>query len=425
MNPRVRDPALKIKITSLGCRLNEAEMQSIATVLQEDGHEVYDGDDADVCIINTCVVTARSEASVRRLVANEAAKGRSMVIVAGCASESLHRSGTVIYVPNDFKHRIPEIVNGLSPEDLGVMDPAGRFAYPPPLRGSRTRAQMKIQDGCDNFCAYCIIPLRRGGPLSRPYTEVLSEFDTLLAAGYKEIVLTGVMIGSYLNGGKDISSLVRGLIERPGTYRVHLSSVSPLTATPELLDTLAHDRMVKHLHLSLQSGSDRILERMRRGYTRTRYMEAVDSARRRVPGCNITTDVIVGFPGETDADFEDTLEMIRAAGFSHVHAFRFSARKGTAAAEMGSTVSENVKKERCEAVMALSAMQKNAFYRGFEGARSVFLGERYRESSTRGFNEYYIPVTVKGSVPRNEFFTVMTGFDEKRCVLTADGPCPA
>lgn len=255
-------------------------------------------------------------------------------------------------------------------------------------------------------------------PQSKPAGQVMNELIRLLDAGYREIVITGVMIGKYSWEGDDLSALVTRFVGVPGNFRVHLSSLNPGMVNSRLLDLVSSDKVVKHLHLSLQSGSNAVLRKMNRHYTREEYLAVVESIRETVPLFNITTDLIVGFPGETESDFRDSISLIRDAGFSHVHTFRFSPRPGTAAAAMPGQVPEGVKRERSEEVMALCNRQKIDYYRKFDGMGSVFLSERFRSGLTSGFNEYYAPVVVPGFLERNRFYKVRTVLDEEHVRLT-------
>ncbi|MBN1495545.1 MAG: MiaB/RimO family radical SAM methylthiotransferase [Spirochaetes bacterium] len=413
---------MKIKISSLGCRLNQSEIQSVATSLQDMGHTITQSDDADLFIINSCTVTLRSEGKTRRLAHHAAGvaarRPGTRIIVTGCIAERPAREGNVYYLPNDYKFMIPDLVADWSAFDDLEPPPDARFRFAPPLRSSTSRVNLKIQDGCDNFCSYCIVPLVRGAPKSKPAAQALDEFRRLVSAGYREIVLTGVMIGMYESGGDRLEDLVERLLETGGRFRIHLTSISPVYVTPRLIELLGHDSMVKHLHLSLQSGSDRVLRGMNRPYTRAEYQALADRIRGAIPDFNFTTDVIVGFPGETEEEFADTLDLMRAVGFSHVHTFRYSPRPGTAAASMPDTVPEKIKTARSRAVIELNAGQKSAYYARFSGRETLFLSERCRSGVTTGFNEYYVPVEVAGKLPRNRFFTVKTSLDTGGSVLT-------
>ncbi len=411
---------MKIRIENLGCRLNQSEIQSISTLLLQKGHEIARTGEADVVIINSCAVTLRSEGKTRRLIARAAfdmgRQGR--VIVAGCMSDTLEKDGNIYYIPNDYKFLIPELVGNWDLFEALRSRPGDRFRLGPPLKSSTNRVNLKIQDGCDNFCSYCIVPLLRGKPQSNPSGRVIEEFSRLLDEGYKEIILTGVMIGQYQSGNTGLADLIETLLRMRGNYRIHLTSLNPVYLTKRLSDLFIDDKMVKHLHLSLQSGSDRILGLMNRKYTREDYLRLTDSIRTGIPNFNLTTDVIVGFPGETEEDFRDTLDLVAGAGFSHVHTFRFSPRPGTRAAAMMDTVPERVKTDRSRELIALSSAQKQAFYGRFNGRKSVFLSERSGRGSTSGFNEYYVPIEVTGNLPQNEFYMIVTALEKGKLHLT-------
>jgi threonylcarbamoyladenosine tRNA methylthiotransferase MtaB len=413
---------MRINIVSLGCRLNRSEMESVVSELRDRGHEITREIDADVFIINSCAVTLRSERKTRQLL-NRALRGPGpgsaprRIIVAGCAAGGLLKDGNVYHVPNSHKYLIPELIG-----DWGVFDrmqdrPDSRFSLAPPVRSSTCRVNLKIQDGCDNFCSYCIVPLVRGAPRSKPLSQVREEFSRLIDAGYKEILFTGVMIGQYQSDGAGLADLAEELLSFGGRFRIHLSSLTPIYLDERLMDVLGHEKMVRHLHLSLQSGSDKILERMNRSYTAGRYISLAGSIKKKIPDFNLTTDIIVGFPGETGADFDGTLSLIREVGFSHVHTFRYSPRPGTAAARMADTVPEPVKTERSKKVIAVSEELKREYYSRFNGRDSILLSERTKKGVTSGFNEYYVPVEVKEKLARNEFFTVTTALENGRLRL--------
>ena len=413
---------MKFAVMSLGCRLNMAEIQSVSSKLQEAGHELTDREKAEIYIINSCTVTLASDRKTRQMLyqSQRAAEGKRdpRIIVAGCAAGTERREGNVYYISNDHKYLIPRLVEDWSLFDRIMEQKPSRFDFSPALKSSRTRINIKIQDGCDNFCSYCIIPFVRGLPCSRPLQEVLREFRLLTEAGYREFLLTGICIGDYLHEGTALEGLLRELLNVPGEFRIHLSSISPLSVTPALADILRHEKLVKHLSLSLQSGSNSVLERMNRHYTREQYIAVVDSVRKNIPLFNFTTDVIVGFPGESDDDFNDTLDLVREAGFSHIHTFRYSPRPGTAAASMTDTVPEPVKSERSSRIMELSGEQKRKYYSAFENGVSLFLSERSRNGTSSGFNEYYVPVSIPERFPRNTFIEVRTALSEDGNFLT-------
>lgn len=403
---------MKIKIESLGCRLNQSEIESVSTALQYMGHDIVTSGDADIYIINSCAVTGRSERKARQLIYRAIEKtggsDKSRIIVTGCATDAITGDRNITYVSNDHKYLIPEIIEGIA-SGYDKMAPS-RFGFTAPLKCSTNRVNLKIQDGCNNFCSYCIIPFMRGEPQSRSYDDIISEFRLLLDNGYKEIILTGVNIGKYEDRERDLAALVSGILGLKGEFRLHLTSLDPDSASDELITLFADRRMVKHLHLSLQSGSDTVLRRMNRPYTRAGYLEAVKKLKTVDPDFNFTTDVIVGFPGETDEEFSDTVSLVKEAGFSHIHTFRYSPRPGTEAALMDDAVPEIVKTERSKEIINLYMQQKESFYEKFHGRSGVFLSEKFRSGVTTGFNEHYIPVEIEEKLPRNEFFNIKTEY---------------
>jgi len=289
---------MRIKIISLGCRLNQSEIESVSTTLQNSGHEITGGDDADIYIINSCAVTIRSERKTRQLIYQALAKtgyaGKEKIIVTGCTTEDISSDPRITYLSNDHKYLIPEIIDRFN-TDQSKMIPS-RFNFDTPLKCSTNRVNLKIQDGCDNFCSYCIIPHTRGLPVSKPFDTVIREFRELLDNGYKEIILTGVNIGKFRDGEHDLADLAEGILSLSGEFRLHLTSLDPDSASRRLLSLFSEERMVKHLHLSLQSGSDTVLNRMNRPYNRDQYITAserlkekdkdfnFDRCNRRVPG---------------------------------------------------------------------------------------------------------------------------------------------
>ncbi len=386
------------------------------------GHVIVRSGEADIYIINSCAVTGRSERKARQLIYRAIEKtggnDRGRIIVTGCATEPVKKDNNITYVSNDHKYLIPEIVRG-GASGYEKMK-AARFGFDAPLKCSTNRINLKIQDGCDNFCSYCIIPFMRGKPQSRSYNDIISEFSLLLENSYKEIILTGVNIGKYCDNGKDLGALIRGILELDGTFRLHLTSLDPDCAPDELLSLFSDPRMVRHLHLSLQSGSDTVLRRMNRPYTRADYLRAVNKLKSVDTDFNFTTDIIVGFPGESEEEFNDSVSLVREAGFSHIHTFRYSPRPGTRAESMDDAVPEIVKTERSREIISLHMEQKNLFYKRFSGRNGIFLSEKFRNGVTTGFNEYYVPVEVQQKLPRNEFFTVRTGYTEKSYKLRGE-----
>ncbi|MDA3898988.1 MAG: tRNA (N(6)-L-threonylcarbamoyladenosine(37)-C(2))-methylthiotransferase MtaB [Spirochaetes bacterium] len=404
---------MKIHIASLGCRLNQAEIQSVITCLKQNGHCIVKPEEAQLFIINSCVVTHTSERKTRTLInsAKRMASSAGHVIITGCFADSYSVDGNVIHLSNDYKHLIPDLIeyNFILPEE---MLNSSRFEFIPATGSTRTRINLKIQDGCDNYCSYCIIPSVRGLPVSRSVTDIINEFRTLLTMDYHEFLLTGVMISNYNDNGTDLNDLITRLLSIKGDYRLHLSSLSPQSVTPRLIDTILSDRVVRHLHLSLQSGSGAILKAMNRHYTPDHYLNILEQIRKEDPLYNLTTDLIVGFPGETDLNFDETVQFINSARFSHIHTFRYSQREGTAAAKMQNQIAEEIKKERSKEIMKISSEHNRSYLQKFHGRESTILTEQSKNDRTKGFNNYYVPVTLSGVYDRNQFIEALCSFDE-------------
>ncbi len=265
-----------------------------------------------------------------------------------------------------------------------------------------TRAFVKIQDGCNNRCAYCIVSLARGGERSRPRQEILAEIEALVAAGCKEVVLTGVHVGGY---GRDLDTglgqLVVAILTETAVPRLRLSSIEPWDLEPSLLRLWENPRLCRHLHLPLQSGCDAILQRMRRRYTTSQYADLVATARRSIPDLAVTTDIIVGFPGETAEEFAASLSFVEEMEFARIHVFKYSPRPGTAAAEMPHQVPHTEKKQRSEAMLALARECSHRFHRKFLGRRMEVLWEKPGQDDKRiwsGLTDNYIRVLARSEL---------------------------
>ncbi len=418
----------RIHISSIGCRLNQSEIESIRTSLIQDGHRIVDSRrEATICIINSCAVTLRSERKTRNLLyrARRAMSHGGLIILAGCGSDKEGMRDGILHLSNDRKHLIPGIINGkIDPSDLNSIK-GNRFGFASPLDARRNRINLKIQDGCNSFCSYCLIPYLRGKPVSRPMHSILEEFNKLVEHGTKEVILTGVQTGQYKDGSRDLAGLVEALLPLRKDCRIHIPSISPRYYPEGLTPLMGEDGIVHHMNLSLQSGSDRILSRMKRGYSRDDYLRIVQEIRKISPDFNLTTDIITGFPGEDDEDFALTLDLVRKANFTHVHTFRFSPRPGTPAYQMKDTVPEEIKIRRSRELIDLYADQKRAYHAGFHGRKAWLLTEQIRQDGSTGHTEYYLPVQTDVPLERNRFFTVRltwTGQYLKGSVLSEKKP---
>ncbi len=288
--------------------------------------------------------------------------------------------------------------------------PADLFGYSAAGGVTRTRAAVKIQDGCDNFCSFCIIPFVRGRAASRPADRIVEEARLLADSGARELVITGVNMGRYSHEGVGLAAVLERILGVPGDFRVRISSLEPEPLDDGFVELFANPRMCPHLHLCLQSGSDRVLLAMRRTYRLADYLALAEKLRSRLPLLNLTTDIIVGFPGESDADFEASCRVARDVGFGHIHTFKYSRREGTRAARMDGHVDERVKNERSEAMRAISVESKRQYRQRLVGTVERVLVEK-AGATARGYGEHYVPVafSLRGA-RRNEVHTVnLTG----------------
>jgi threonylcarbamoyladenosine tRNA methylthiotransferase MtaB len=375
---------MRIYVSSLGCKLNQSEMDTLAGELAQAGHQVVgSAAEADLCVLNTCAVThtaaQKSRQALRRL---HRENPEARLIATGCyaewtPAELRNLDGVDLVVGNKDKERLAQMVGG-EPADRST-----HIAY----RGSRTRAFVKIQDGCDNACAYCIIHVARGPQYSRPPDQVLSDIQARLAMGHQEIVLTGVHIGAYgrdRDGDLDIDlwGLVARILAETRVPRLRLSSVEPWDLPEQVFGLWDNPRLCRHLHLPLQSGCDATLQRMNRRYTAAQFAALVAAARQAIPDLAVTTDVIVGFPGETEADFAASLAFVQAMEFTRAHVFPYSPRAGTPASRMPGRVPARVKDERARAMRAAAAAGAQAFHGRFVGRTMGVLWESPRPGAS-------------------------------------------
>lgn len=404
------DAPPRVAFSTLGCKLNLYETDSLATTFADNGYKIVPfGEAADVYVINSCTVTNRADRKSRNLLyrsrrrGDDGREGLPLVVVTGCFADShrddIEADGHTLVVPNADKHAIFDLVEAHARGE--VFEPSGSvFSFTAPSRVFHTRTMIKVQDGCDNFCSFCIIPTVRGRAVSRPAVDVVTEAQTAIRGGAHELVLTGVNMSRYNDHGVRFAELVRKLLEMDGDYRIRISSLEPDGIDERFIELFAHPKMSRHLHLCLQSASERILLAMRRQYTFDEYVGIAAGLRKIDPLFNLTTDVIVGFPGETDGEFEETVQAIDALGFGHVHTFPYSERSGTRAARMPNRIPERIRTERA-ATVRLHAEAARARYRtSLIGIRQRLLVERTepstfdRTSTLVGFGEHYAPLRV-------------------------------
>lgn len=390
-------------IKTLGCKVNQYESQAMRETLIRSGFkECLAEDIADIFIVNTCTVTGRADKESRRMISlfhkiNPNAK----IVVTGCYVE--HDSAEVSFFPgvsniikNTDKNRIAEILGNRAQE------PRPHFTISD--FKNHAKAFIKIQDGCENFCAYCKVPFVRGLPKSKPMIDILDELSILVANGFKEVVLTGICLGAW---GKDLSEnaslldILKELKRVPGDFRVRLSSIEPKYVTDDLIGFISENKwMCRHLHIPLQSGDDEILKRMNRPYTAKEYAAIISKARSAIKDVAITTDIMVGFPGESEVNFKNTAAALRDILPSRTHVFTFSRRKGTAAYEMEGGIEEQVLKRRYTQVRAIALSGSYLYRQKFLNKELNILVETRRDKLTgllKGYSDNYINILFDGA----------------------------
>lgn len=406
---------MKAAFHTLGCKVNAYESQAILEQFRENGFTIVDFQDpADVYIVNTCSVTAEAARKSRQMLHRCKKRSPGAIVVAtGCyaqeVKEELLRDQTIdMIVGNNEKNKLLEAVYALlqqksaKPERILYEDLTHCTVFEEQSisnQGDHVRAYVKIQDGCDRFCSYCIIPYLRGRSRSRSREEIQKEVQTLAQNGYKEIVLTGIDVSDYKDDKTTLSDIISLVSEVNGIERVRLSSLEERIITREFLKTLAScETFCPHFHLSLQSGCDRTLQRMNRHYTSEEFLSAVRLIREYFPDGAITTDVIVGFPGESREDYEDSMRMVSQAAFSELHVFPFSRRKGTKADKMPYQLTRAEKSERVSSMMELGKKMQQEYLTSFIGKPLHVLieeevtlkGEIYQV----GFSENYLKCAI-------------------------------
>ena len=391
-------------LATLGCKVNQYESQAIRERLLADGYaEVPFGEPCSVAVINTCMVTGDACRKSRKRI-HRAARGSpgATILVTGCLAELeadklRAMPGVTHVIPKAQMGRIAQILRGESPAHGSVFDLAiSAFE-------GRTRAFLKIEDGCESFCSYCVVPSARGRIRSRDPREIRCEAERLLAAGFKEIVLTGIHLGMYgadLDGRARVEDVIEDLLRLQGLERLRLSSLEVAEVSDRLIALMAAEpRLCPHLHIALQSGDEAILRAMRRRYTSAEYLAALDRVRAKVAEPSFTTDVLVGFPGESEAQYANTLAACRKAGFARAHVFRFSPRPGTPAASLPDRVPEAVAREREHRAEELARELALAYKQKFLGKLVYPLVEHERDRATGqlcGYTERYLQVAFDG-----------------------------
>lgn len=404
----------KIAFYTLGCKVNQADTASMENLFLRSGHQLvsFDGE-ADVYIINTCVVTNTGQRKSRQTIHRAIRKNpNALIVVTGCypqtaAEEVKAIAGVDMIIGNQDRAQIVQLVEErLAHRQTDTLDAVHKLtastAFEEMAAGDitdKTRAFLKIQEGCNQFCTYCIIPYARGPLRSRSLESIRTETQRLISAGFKEIVLIGIHLGCYGKENPDGPTLydaVKTVLDVPGVQRLRLGSLESVEVEPRLLTLMQEDtRFCRHLHLPLQSGCDKTLQAMHRPYTTAKFKTLLADIKTKVPDIAITTDVIVGFPGETEADFETTCKFAESCGFSKMHIFPFSARKGTPAEKFAGAVTEAVKKERADILGRIDETMHKAFLQAMVGQTAEVLfeqpaGEDYFEGLTGNYQRVFV-----------------------------------
>lgn len=401
---------------SLGCKVNAYEISALTSRLIELGYK-EDNINPDIAIINTCSVTAtadqKSRQHIRKLINNYP---NAIVVVMGCYSQGQHE-----FIKNEIK---PAIITGTSnrdkiieaikeyelthnPIDLTSSNPRN-YEYEElglTTHFENVRAYLKIQDGCDNFCSYCLIPYRRGKARDRDPQSILKEAEYIVSQGYKEIVLTGIHVGGYGKSKEyNFSSLVKDLLNIKGLYRLRISSIEESEIDDELIKLInSKDNLATHFHIPLQSGSDTVLKRMNRKYNCEQFLNKINLIKKACPQVTLTTDVIVGFPGESEEEFNETYEFIKRCGFHQLHVFPFSSREGTLASRMPNQIDPRIKKQRALKLIELSNSLWDSYTNKFVNKEVEVLVEQYdnKNKCNIGHTSNYLEVKIPSEIDKS------------------------
>lgn len=419
---------MKFYMLALGCKVNAYERDAIKQALTERGDiEVDNPEEASLIIVNTCSVTATSDQKSRQQIRKmRRLSPNAIIAVMGCYSEGhleeVENLDANIVIGTSSRDKllkyIDEVIEkGNKIVDVSFLSRTKRYEeLGAPAFTNNTRAQLKIQDGCDKFCSYCLIPFVRGQSRSRKKEEALREVKSLIEKGYSEIVLTGIEVGFYgldLYGNEyGLGELIEEiLVENPTLRRLRLSSLDVSEITDKILDDFKkYDRLMPHIHLSLQSGSESVLKRMKRNYTKEEYFEKIQALRAIRPDIAITTDIIAGFPGETDEEWKETVEFAKKCKFAEIHVFPYSSRKGTAAANMRGQIDPITKDKRVKELLAVSRSLRDEYEKNFFGKEVEVLFEDYDEKTgyAYGHTGNYLLVKKKSDKSlHDEFIKVM------------------
>lgn len=428
----------KVAFFSLGCKVNQYETNAMAQKFIEAGYEVVQFSElADIYIVNTCTVTSIADRKSRQMLRRaKEINPNSILVACGCyaqvAADEIRKIKEVdLIIGNNEKKDIIEIIENFKMNQEAITNVSDVMyqeeytEFGPTTYTEKTRAVIKVQDGCDRFCSYCLIPFARGHIRSRKIDDVIEEVRDIVSKGFQEIVVTGIHVASYGRDFKDGTSLI-DLLENinsvAGLKRIRLSSIEPIIMTEEFIERLSKlDKICDHFHLSLQSGCTETLKRMNRRYTADEFMEGVKRIRAKYPNAALTTDVIVGFPGETDEEFNQTYEFLNKVKFYHMHVFKYSPRKGTKAAVMPNQVDGEIKEQRSKKLIELSDKNELEYNKSYIGKKVEVLFEEVQDGYIKGHTTNYMMVKCKSDNEEltNKIVTVKV-IDANQDVLIAE-----
>lgn len=413
---------MNVYFLTLGCRVNQYETDAARNLFIKDGFTIVDSPDkADICVVNTCTVTSEADRkSGQSLRKCARANPDSIVVAMGCAAEmkdgkidadvvcGTKNKSQIVELVKEYlanhngphshlsEHKRPDVSKSDDYHDFGtVLSPEG------------TRAYIKIEDGCNQFCTYCIIPFARGRVASRDFDDIIREANYLAENGYREVIISGIHACSYgKDRGEDVMALYRvlkAINDIDGIDRIRMGSLEPISLTDEFISSLKNvTKLCPHFHLSLQSGCDKTLKAMNRNYNCEQYKDRVNKLREVYPDMSLTTDIICGFPGETEEDFEETIKFATDVKFSKIHVFPYSVREGTVAAKMPDQINQNVKKERARELIGKSEEMENAFAKSLVGKKVRVLLETSKDGIFEGYTEQYVRALVKTNAQKGE-----------------------
>lgn len=397
---------MKIAIKTLGCKANRFESDKIEDKLKLLGFQIVNTTEiADFYIINTCTITHVADKKSRQIIRQFRRKNNNaQIVVIGCGTKDKNNTYNELSEINHIFTKSSELISffkKITPTKKGSNK----------TFQSRTRALVKIQDGCNNFCSYCIVPFVRGREKFYSETEILKCVREKISRGYKEIVITGIIVGNWKREGKDFADLLHRILKEPGLERLRLSSLEPENFNDRFLDLFNNSKFCKHLHICLQSGSHNVLKQMKRRYNISAFKKICKKLQKKVPNIALTTDVIVGFPGETEKDFKETLKVCKEIGFAKIHAFKYSIRKGTIAATMQNQIPYETKLKRSKELIKIGNQLRKKFIENHLDKELEVLFEQKNKDFYTGLTSNYIQVKVKSK--KNLINQILTVQPEK------------